>query len=63
MLVICIYLLKIRYVINGKEENKKHLNCCYYDSAVHFGFEGIEIEVAAIIFFSVEKLKKHNTCH
>ena len=48
-------------VIIWKREAKKHLNCSYYDSAVHFDYEGIE--VAKIIFFSVKKLKKYNIYH
>ena len=33
--------------------NKRHLNCFNYDSAVHFQFEGIEIN-KIILFFSVK---------
>ena len=37
-----------------KEEIKKDLNCCFYDSAVHFEFSGIKFN-KIILFFSFWK--------
>ena len=48
----------IHWPFAEKYADKKHLNCCYYDSAVHFEFEGIE--VATIIFLlALKNLKKN----
>ena len=40
----------------NKRSIKKHFNCCYYGSAVHFEFKGIEINTI-ILFFSIKTQK------
>ena len=51
------YSLTVPSTGSAREEHKKHLNCCCYDSAIHFELKGIKVKTISL-FFSVKNFKK-----